>query len=308
MLAYFPVSRAPPAANLAAAEAGMKYESITTYLILILSIAGCGGGRADGEAALSAMLAEEVAFGQRSAADGSRTAFLAYLADDSIVFQPEPADGKAVQMESQDSGTLTWEPAFAEISADGTLGYTTGPWTYEGGEGAGQVLIHGHYISIWKIQADGTWKVFLDIGNTYPDPFPTGGLVEKRLAGKPLDGTDPAAARQELLSLDRELSVAPDRIDSILSATDPDVRMYRNGERPARGREACLDLLGLTLADAPQPTDAVRWDPLGAGVAGSGDLGYSYGYAGVTEDSTSYLRIWRRRPHGEWKIVLDVVI
>ncbi len=286
----------------------MKYARIATYLIVIMALAGCGGETVDREAELSAMLAEEVAFGQSSVANGTRAAFLAYLADDSIVFQPDPADGKTVQMESQDNGTLTWEPAFAEISADGTLGYTTGPWTYTGGEGAGQVLIHGHYISIWKIQADGTWKVILDIGNTYPDPFPTGGPVEKRLAGKPITGTDPAAARNELLALDRKLSDAQDRIDSLLSATDPDVRLYRNGERPARGREACLDLLGLTLADMPEPAEAIRWDPLDAGVAGSGDLGYSYGYAGVSEDSTSYLRIWRRRPGAEWKIVLDVVI
>ena len=244
MLAYFQVSRATTAANLAVSEARMKYARIATYLVLTISLAGCGGGDGDGEAALSAMLAEEVAFGQRSLADGTRTAFLAYLADDSIVFQPEPADGKTVQMESQDNGTLTWEPAFAEISADGTLGYTTGPWTYQGGEGAGQVRIHGHYISIWQIQADGAWKVILDIGNTYPDPFPTGGPVEKRPAGKPHDGTDPAAARQQLLTLDRALSDAPDRIDSLLSATDPDVRMYRNGERPARGPGASAPSTG----------------------------------------------------------------
>jgi len=286
----------------------MKYARIAAYLFLLLALAGCGGGAADAEAALEAMLAEEIAFGQRSVSEGTRAAFLAYLAEDSVVFQPDPADGKTVQLESQDNGTLTWDPVFAEISADGTLGYTTGPWTHEGGEGADQIRIHGHYVSIWKIQTDGVWKVILDIGNTYPDPFPADGVVEKRVADGPVDGVGNTDGRQELMELDRALSSAPDRIDSLLAATDPDVRMYRNGERPTRGREAALNLLGLVLTDAPEPDDSIRWAPLDAGVAGSGDLGYSFGHAGVSEDSTSYLRIWRRQAGSEWKIVLDVVI
>ncbi len=286
----------------------MKNGRIATYFVLPLLLAGCGGGEIDQEAALDAMLAEEVAFGQRSAAEGTRAAFLAYLADDSIVFQPEPADGKAVQMEFPDNGNLTWEPAYAEISADGALGYTTGPWTFEGGERAGNNRIHGHFVTIWKIQTDGAWKVVLDIGNTYPDPFPTGGPVERRATGETIEGADPVVAANELLALDRALSTAAAPIDSLMAVTDPDVRIYRNGERPTRGREAALELLNLVRAGEPEPAGTTRWDPLDAGVSGSGDLGYSYGYADISEDSTSYLRIWRRRPGGEWKIVLDVVI
>ncbi len=308
MLAYFPVPGALTSERPSKPEVKLKYARMATYLMLPIALAGCGGSPGDGEAALLEMLSEEVAFGQRSVADGTRTAFLAYLADDSIVFEPNPADGKTVQMESQDSGTLTWEPAYAEISADGTLGYTTGPWTFEDGQGADVIRIHGHYVSIWKIQADGSWKVILDIGNTYPDPFPGFGAVEKRVAVDPVEGADPGTGRNELVALDRALSNADDRIDSLLSATDPDVRMYRNGERPTRGREEALELLGLILTGTTEPKGSTRWEPLDSGVAGSGDLGYSYGYAGVSEDSTSYLRIWRRRPGGEWKIILDVVI
>jgi ketosteroid isomerase-like protein len=308
MLAYFLEGRALPAAMLCRLEDRMKYARIAAYLVLATGLAGCGGDRVDGSAALEAMIAEEIDFGQRSVADGTRTAFLAYLAENSIVFQPEPADGRAAQEGTPDNGTLSWEPAYAEIAADGNLGYTTGPWTFEAGEGTDRILIHGHYISIWQVQSDGAWKVILDIGNTYPDPFPTGNPVEKRQAGERVDDADPDAGREQLLALDRSLSSGPDRIDSLLALADPDIRMYRNGERPARGREAALDLLGLTLSGAEEPEGSARWDPLDAGVAGSGDLGYSYGYAGVSEDSTSYLRIWRRRPGGDWKIILDVVI
>ena len=110
------------------------------------------------------------------------------------------------------------------------------------------------------------------------------------------------------MALDRDLSSAPESAGSLIAATDPDVRMYRNGERPARGREAALELLRLTLADDSEPAGAVRWDPLAAGIAASGDLGYTYGHAGVSAGSTSYMRIWRRKPGSDWKIIVDVVI
>ena len=77
----------------------MKFTQIAAYLVLATALAGCGGGAADSDAALEMMLSEEIAFGQRSVSEGTRAAFLAYLADDSIVFQPDPADGKTVQME-----------------------------------------------------------------------------------------------------------------------------------------------------------------------------------------------------------------
>jgi hypothetical protein len=91
-----------------------------------------------------------------------------------------------------------------------------------------------------------------------------------------------------------------------MAATDPDIRIYRNGELPSRGREAGLELLN--LAGDNKTAGRILWDPLDGGMSGSGDLGYTYGYAGNSEDSTSYLRIWRRRPGREWKIILDVVI
>ena len=60
---------------------------------------------------------------------------------------------------------LRWAPDLADVSRDGTLGYTWGRWTLtvrdsSGSHQAGQ----GRYLTIWRRQADGRWKVEGDIG------------------------------------------------------------------------------------------------------------------------------------------------
>ena len=60
---------------------------------------------------------------------------------------------------------LLWEPTEADIAASGDLGYTIGLYerTVTGPDGAQQTTV-GKYVSIWKRQEDGTWKVVVDLG------------------------------------------------------------------------------------------------------------------------------------------------
>jgi len=57
--------------------------------------------------------------------------------------------------------TLTWEPARAEISRGGKLGYTWGRY---------RSLFNGKpregaYVRVWEKQQDGSWKVLFDHGD-----------------------------------------------------------------------------------------------------------------------------------------------
>jgi ketosteroid isomerase-like protein len=56
--------------------------------------------------------------------------------------------------------SLTWTPTRAEVSRDGTLGYTYGD--YEAKSGAG--ISHGMYVTVWR-RENGRWKVALDLGS-----------------------------------------------------------------------------------------------------------------------------------------------
>lgn len=67
--------------------------------------------------------------------------------------------------------SLRWKPTFADISGSGDLGYTTGTYESRGKNAQGQEVVRtGRYVTIWKKQAGGNWKVAVDIGN--PDAPP----------------------------------------------------------------------------------------------------------------------------------------
>ena len=66
------------------------------------------------------------------------------------------------------TATLTWEPAFVDVSASGNLGYTWGRYELNLSPprvGAAPLITRGTYVTIWKRQPGGAWKVVLDGGN-----------------------------------------------------------------------------------------------------------------------------------------------
>jgi len=68
---------------------------------------------------------------------------------------------------------LTWEASKADVGASGDLGYTAGSYTVTVNNAAGTpVTEKGKYVTVWKKQADGTWKVEQDIFNADAPPPP----------------------------------------------------------------------------------------------------------------------------------------
>jgi len=63
-----------------------------------------------------------------------------------------------------------WHPEIVELSGDGTLGLSRGPWVLRGKNAQGvEVERQGTYNSIWRRQPDGGWKIIFDAGC---DPCP----------------------------------------------------------------------------------------------------------------------------------------
>jgi ketosteroid isomerase-like protein len=129
------------------------------------------------------LIAADKAFSAMSVAKGDSTAFLAFLADDGRLFGTgnlPPLIGKtaaAVSFKSGQSGngaksTLSWTPDFADISTDGALGFTDGHWTFDGAPDVKGQRFHatGHYLTVWRKDASGAWKVAADMGTTDPAP------------------------------------------------------------------------------------------------------------------------------------------
>lgn len=115
--------------------------------------------------AARAMVDAEKKFYQAGQKQGTRPAFLAFLADDGIVFRPGPVNGKEAWEKRPETGfDLVWEPTLAVIARSRDFGYDTGPAKWRANKKEKEFSGYGHFISIWKKQKDGSWKVALDCG------------------------------------------------------------------------------------------------------------------------------------------------
>jgi len=66
---------------------------------------------------------------------------------------------------------FSWRPDRAEVSNGGDLGYTVGRYeTRVAGPDGEELLSTGLYVSIWRRQEDGRWKVEMDLGNPVAGP------------------------------------------------------------------------------------------------------------------------------------------
>ncbi|MET0392316.1 MAG: nuclear transport factor 2 family protein, partial [Chitinophagaceae bacterium] len=112
----------------------------------------------------------ENSFAARSAAEGTKTAFLAYLTDSTVLFEKgKPIKGKGSwQNRPAGNSLLFWWPVFAGISADGNMGFSSGPWQWSANRDSAQPAAQGYYATVWQKTGDG-WKLAADIGISLPD-------------------------------------------------------------------------------------------------------------------------------------------
>ena len=255
--------------------------------------------------ALDSLVAAERAFARMSVEQGMRDAFLEYLAADGVIFRPLATSGRqAWESRGPVAATLVWEPVFAEVSAAGDLGYTTGPWELRPHDPQ-RPTGYGHYVSVWQKQAGRAWRVAVDIGITHAQP--RRGLGNVDFTPGPLHAAARRAARPtDLAALDlawTRSARAKGSAAAFARWAAPDVRFCRDLVAPVLGprggREMLLAIPGVTL-----------WNPQAQKVARSQDLGCTYGIlerrhlGGAAPDSSVYLHVWRRGTDGRWKVAL----
>jgi ketosteroid isomerase-like protein len=106
---------------------------------------------------------------------GGGKAFAAWFADDAVTLSNGQAavhGHDAIAQRTTWSAAdyqLTWTPQGGQMSPAGDMGFTWG--SYEGhakDRNGNPVVTKGRYMTIWKKQSDGTWKVVLDSSNDAP--------------------------------------------------------------------------------------------------------------------------------------------
>lgn len=261
-------------------------------------------------AALQKMADTERAFARRAAETTIREAFIAFFADEAVSFEPEPGPARErlrARNQPQPPGVqLIWEPRLGDVAESGDLGYLTGP---------AQVIVpgkttqHTNYFSVWKRQADGEYRVILDVGVTTPSaPAFAPGLVRAETRGAPQAGGRPARdPRATLVAADRAMADELKRLGpaaAYRAALHPDARVMRTGATPMTSRDDAVAWLAANV-------ETMTAEPREAEAAGSGELGYTWGRfelktSGGASQVGYYVRVWTRQADGPWRIATDV--
>jgi ketosteroid isomerase-like protein len=64
------------------------------------------------------------------------------------------------------TGDLAWRPNAVGVARSGDLGYTTGVYESKLNGKAGGAVDNGKYLTLWKREANGGWKVLFDMFNS----------------------------------------------------------------------------------------------------------------------------------------------
>jgi ketosteroid isomerase-like protein len=69
---------------------------------------------------------------------------------------------------------LTWHLNKVGVARSGDLGYTSGSYDNSFKDASGTTIFdRGKYLTVWKKQADGSWKVLFDMYNSDLPPIPS---------------------------------------------------------------------------------------------------------------------------------------
>ena len=257
----------------------------------------------DTRQAAESLAAAESAFAAHSVREDMRAAFLAAFAADGVLVR----DGWKISNDHLAARpappiVLDWRPAYVEVAGSGELGLSTGPWKLTSKTDPKAASTYGQFVSVWRREAGGPWKVAVDLGIGHPEPS----LWQQPLEIAPRAGDEAPAVQGGLeraeAEFDRASRVSGARAAYAQHASDR-IRFYRDGSAPAVNKATAL-------AAPAMDGERLTWTVERVEIARSGDFGYARGrYAAPAEPAKTlgyYLRVWRLE-QGVWRIALDVV-
>jgi choice-of-anchor B domain-containing protein len=154
---------APPASS--GGGGGAHHLWLSLLLGLLAAMRALGAFAADTTEELARQVREAEAAFAKTMADRDLQAFGKFLAEDAVFFGPKEAfRGKAAVIENWKAfyqgkdAPFSWKPENVELANDGTLAHSSGPVFDPQGKHVAT------FNSIWRREADGSWKVVFDKG------------------------------------------------------------------------------------------------------------------------------------------------
>jgi ketosteroid isomerase-like protein len=255
---------------------------------------------------VSSLVAAENYFASLVKGKGIRKGFMAVSDNETIIFRPGPVKATDYFDKQKDvEAELMWRPAFAKISKSGDWGFTTGPFEYK----TPGASTYGDYVSVWKMNSKGVWKLAIDLG-----------IHHKKPKNEPqLFFSDPknsryfkqrSAARQQqreemVLTSDRLFAKTLIKYKNLAynEFLAHDARLLFPGFDPLIGKNSITDFLrNQELEISTEVAIADR--------ATGSDLAYTYGTANITQKGKSqvyhYVRIWEVQDGYKWNVILEI--
>lgn len=263
---------------------------------------------------LQNLVEAEKAFSAAAVKDGFRASFIQFFDDDGIGFGPHPEKTKGVLLKrpapvAPAPNIFQWTPMYGDISLSGDYGYTTGPLLFTDRATPPKVLGNGMYFSVWKKQADGGWKVIIDMGVDTPEavgPINTGftTIVNPNGIGKnALKNLD--AGNYDTLDAEFSADIEKNGLAKAYTARVNDAfRIHRRGMMPVLNKEGLKKFLE---SQSGKPA----FKSIGGNISQSKDFAYTYGsFQAAAADGVKegyYIHVWRRDKSKKWRLALDVV-
>lgn len=149
----------------------MKRLLVGALWIAVVGALGCPS-HPDLAAELKNLTVADRSFARATAARGVK-GWVANFAEDGVMFRAGAIVRGHAEIEelmapafSDSSYSLLWEPEYAEVASSADLGYTVGRYESRRVGADGVALVEtGRYVTIWRRDSAGRWKVVLDIGS-----------------------------------------------------------------------------------------------------------------------------------------------
>jgi ketosteroid isomerase-like protein len=251
---------------------------------------------------LQKLVDTEKAFAAAGWEKGTPASFLEYMTDDALAFTPDVTNAKTFWSARKDSGgRIKWAPNYADISANGQMGYTTGNWEFFQKGDADKPTGYGQFVTVWTRQKDGNYKWALDIGIDHEKPAAYS-TEWTTTALKTRDPNPDNSSAAETATGFQEILTKQGAAKAYKAYAAEDIRLYRDKKMPFIGKKAAMKQI--------ENESKIVLDKKSS-FLGSADLAYNVSRysrvdkSGKTIESGNYVQIWKLIG-GKWRIVLDL--
>ena len=183
----------------------------------------------------------QTAFQTALVSKGQAEAFLEFLAEDAIIFQPDAVNGKQYWNAAKNGpeGKLKREMLYLDISSNGMVGYTTGIWEWTP-KGKDKPAECGRFVTVWAKRQGGQFRAVVDVTTAEDGDVQAANKdgIPKKIDGDPNKrGWSAADPSMNFL----KAAMSGSRLGGAYSIYAADeIRLIREGDPPVVGKKRVI--------------------------------------------------------------------